>query len=155
MKMKSRQILCALLLALLTLLYPQNDLHASDAAEITRDIVTLDNERADAQVRRDYVALDRLLGDDLTYVHASGLVQNKADFIADLKSSKRIYTSIKSSDDLIVRVLQDVAVVTGHSEIRVVHEGKENNLSLQVIEVYAKRNGHWQLIAYQSTRQTP
>jgi uncharacterized protein (TIGR02246 family) len=151
--MKSRETLCVLV-ALLTLLYPRNDLHASDTAETTKAIVTLDTERADAQVRRDFAALDRVLGDDLTYVHASGLVQNKAEFIADLKSGKRTYTSIKSSD-LNVRLLQDTAVVTGHSDIHVVHEGKENDLSLRVTEVYAKRNGRWQLIAYQSTRQTP
>jgi ketosteroid isomerase-like protein len=152
--MRSRATLWVVLLGLLTLLYPRADLHASDTAEITKAIVMLDNERADAQVRRDYAALDRLLGDDLTYVHASGLTQNKADFIADLKSSKRIYTSIKSSD-LNVRVMQDTAVITGHSDIHVVHEGKENDLSLRITAVYANRNGRWQLIAYQSTRQTP
>ena len=151
--MKARETLCVLL-ALLTLLYPRTDLHASNTAEITKAIVTLDNERADAQMRRDFAALDRVLGDDLTYIHASGLVQNKAEFIADLKSNKRIYTSIKFSD-LNVRLLQGVAVITGHSEIHVVHEGKENDLSLRITEVYAKRKGRWQLIAYQATRLTP
>src|ERR1700676_4062664 len=151
--MKSREVLC-ILLALLTLLYPRTQLHASDTAKITNAIITLDSERADAQVRGDFATLDRVLGDDLTYIHASGLVQNKAEFIADLKSGKRTYTSIKNSD-VNVRLLKGTAVITARSEIHVVHEGKENDLSIRVTEVYALRKAHWQLIAYQSTRVTP
>lgn len=151
--MKPREILCALLV-LLPLLYSQTDVHISDTAQITKAIAALDLERADAQVRRDFAALDRILGDDLTYIHASGLVQNKADFIADLKSGKRIYTSIKYSD-VNIRILEGTAVITARSEIHVVHESKENDLSIRVTEVYAQRKGRWQLIAYQSTRLAP
>ena len=151
--MKSRETQ-RVLLALLILLYPPTDLGAADINGSSQAIVTLDSARADAQVRRDFTVLDRVLGDDLTYIHASGLVQSKAEFIADLKSGKRTYTSIQYSD-LNVRLLQGSAVITGHSEIHVIHEGKENDLSLRVTEVYAKRKGRWQLIAYQATRVTP
>ena len=151
--MKSRAILC-ILLALLTLLYPRTRLHASDSAKTTKDIVALDSERAEAQVRGDFATLDRVLGDDLTYVHASGLVQSKAEFIADLKSGKRTFTSIKNSD-VDVRLLKGTAVITARSEIHVVHDGKGNDLSIRITEVYALRKAHWQLIAYQSTRVTP
>jgi hypothetical protein len=151
--MKSREILCALV-ALLILLLLGADLGASDTATITKAILNLDSERADALTRRDFAVLDRLLGNDLTYIHASGVVQNKADFLADLRSGKRIYTSIKSSD-LNVRLLRGAAVITGLTEIHVTVESKESDLSLRVTEVYAKRKGRWQLIAYQSTRKAP
>jgi len=151
--MKSRAILC-IPLALLTLLYPLSLLHASDRDNVTKAIVAVDSERADAQVRKDFATLDRTLGDDLTYIHASGLVQNKAEFLADLKSGKRTYTLIRNSD-VTVRLLKGAAVITAGSEIHVVHEGKENDLSIRVTEVYALRKAHWQLIAYQSTRVTP
>jgi hypothetical protein len=141
-------------LALLALLYPRTRVHASDSAKTANDIVALDNERAEAQVHGDFATLDRVLGDDLTFIHASGLVQSKAEFIADLKSGKRTYTSIKNSD-VNVRLLKGAAVITARSEIHVVHEGKGNDLSLRVTEVYAPRKAHWQLIAYQSTRVTP
>ena len=131
--MESRAILY-LPIALIALLCPRAQLHASDTAKITKAIVALDNERAEAQVGRDFAALDRLLGDDLTYIHASGLVQSKPEFIADLKSGKRTYTSIKNSD-LNVRLLKGAAVITARSEIHVVHEGKENELSIRITEV--------------------
>ena len=151
--MKHRAILC-ILIALSMLLCPHIDLYASDTAKDQKAVLTIDQERTDAQIKQDAATLDRLLGDDLTYVHASGLVQSKAEFIADLKSSKRVYKSVINSD-VNVRLLQDAAVITAKSEISVSFEGKENDLSLQVIEVYAKRNGRWQLIAYQSTRLKP
>jgi hypothetical protein len=151
--MKSRQIFYVLL-TFLILVSQRPDLHASDTTATTKALIALDGERADAQIRPDFAVLDRLLADDLTYIHASGLVQNKAEFIADLKSNKRIYKSIKNSD-VNVRVVEGAAVITCRSEIQIVHEGKENDISVRVTEVYAKRNGTWQLIAYQSTRVTP
>ena len=151
--MRHRAILC-ILIALSMLLCPHIDLYASDTAKDQKAVLTIDQERTDAQIKQDAATLDRLLGDDLTYVHASGLVQSKAEFIADLKSSKRVYKSVINSD-VNVRLLQDAAVITAKSEISVSFEGKENDLSLQLIEVYAKRNGRWQLIAYQSTRLKP
>ena len=151
--MKSRAVLGARL-ALVILLSWQTQLHAADTGKTTNAIIALDTERADAQVKGDFATLDRVLADDLTYIHASGLVQNKAEFLADLKSGKRTYTSIKTSD-VNVRLLKGTAIITAGSEIRVVHEGKENALSVRVTEVYALRKAHWQLIAYQSTRVTP
>jgi hypothetical protein len=150
---KSRAIFC-ILLATVILLFSRTHLYAADTAKTVKAIVTLDSERADAQIRRDFATLDRVLGDDLTYIHASGLVQSKAEFIADLKSGKRSFTSIKTSD-VSVRLLKGTAVITARSETHVVHEGKENALTLRVTEVYALRKAHWQLIAYQSTRVTP
>lgn len=148
--MKNRAILYTLI-ALSMLLSADIDLYGSDIAKDQQAVLTADKERTEAQIKQDAATLDRLLGDDLTYVHASGLVQGKAEFIADLKSNKRIYKKVTNSD-VNVRVLKDAAVITAKSHICVSFEGKENELSLQVIGVYAKRNGRWQLIAYQSTR---
>lgn len=148
--MKHTAILCALI-ALSMLLSADIDLYGSDTVKEQKGVLTADMERTEAQIKQDAATLDRLLGDDLIYVHASGLVQGKAEFIADLRSSRRIYKKVTNSD-VNVRVLKDAAVITAKSQITVSFEGKENELSLQVIEVYAKRNGRWLLIAYQSTR---
>jgi hypothetical protein len=151
--MKYRAILCALM-ALPLFFCSHIDLYASDTTQDEKAVLSVDRERAEAQIKQDSATLDRLLSDDLTYVHASGLVQSKAEFIADLQSSKRVYKSITNSD-VKVRLLQGAAIITSKSEIKVSFDGKENDLSLQVIEVYTKRNEGWQLIAYQSTRLKP
>ncbi len=151
--MKPRAILCALI-ALPLFLCSHIDLYASDTAQDEKAVLSIDRERTEAQIKQDSATLDRLLSDDLTYVHASGLVQSKTEFIADLQSNKRVYKSITNSD-VNLRLLQGTAIITSKSEINVSFDGKENDLFLQVIEVYAKRNERWQLIAYQSTRLKP
>jgi len=140
--------------ALTALLYPVARITASEAEHTSQTLRTLDQKRVDAQIQGDIATLGPLLGDDLTFIHASGLVQNKAEFLSDLKTGKRVYKSIKNSD-LNIRMLQGAAVITARSDIDVAFEGKENALSVRVTEVYAERNGRWQLIAYQSTRATP
>jgi hypothetical protein len=151
--MKLREIPC-ILLAFIIFPYQPPPLHATDTDTNSKLFVELDRERAEAQVKKDFAVLDRLLADDLTYIHASGLVQGKAEFIADLRSNKRAYSSIKNSD-VTVRRLKGAVVITARSDIHLVHDGKDNELPLRVTEVYAKRKGGWQLIAYQSTRLTP
>src|SRR5579864_1306684 len=136
------------------MLHPYGHIYASDTGEDAKAVLTVDAERAEAQIKQDSATLDRVLGDDLTYVHASGLVQSKAEFIADLKPGKRVYKSINNSN-VNVRVLQSAAIITARSDIHVSFEGKDNELSLRVTEVYAKRGGHWQLVAYQATRLKP
>jgi hypothetical protein len=140
--------------ALTALLYPVAGITASECEHTSQTLRTLDQKRVDAQIQGDIATLGPLLGDDLTFIHASGLVQNKAEFLSDLKTGKRVYKSIKNSD-LNIRMLQGAAVITARSDIDVAFEGKENALSVRVTEVYAERNGRWQLIAYQSTRATP
>jgi hypothetical protein len=136
------------------LAYTTAGAHAANTSELEKMLTTLDQKRVDAQVRGDFGVLESILGEDLTYVHASGAVQNKAEFLADLTSGKRVYKSVKSSD-LHVRILGRVAVITGQSKIIVINDAKEHELSLRVTEVYADRNKHWQMVAYQSTRLTP
>lgn len=152
--MNHRAFRCAVL-AFLAFLHPNTYLHASDAATRTnKAILALDSVRANALIQRDFTTLNSVLGNDLTYIHASGLIENKAEFLAQLMSNKRRYISIQTSDAS-VRALSQVAIITARSEIRVVHEGQENDLSLRITEVYEKRAGKWQLIAYQSTRLAP
>jgi ketosteroid isomerase-like protein len=154
LKMKHKAVLWTILY-LLTFLYPHTCVHAlQQDNESEKAILAIDNERDNALIERNLATLDRVLGDDLTYIHASGLLESKAEFLEDLKSNKRRYISIRNSDAR-VRMVNGVALITARSEIRVVHEGKESDLSLRVTEVYAKRKAKWQLIAYQSSRTTP
>lgn len=151
--MKRRNILYALV-ALPMFLLVSAELHSSDTAGTSAALLAMDQKRVDAQIQGDLVTLDPFLGDDLSYVHASGLLQTKTEFLADLKGGKRQYKSIKNSE-LVLRMLQGAAVITGRSEIDVVTDGKEISLSVRITEVYAKRGMRWQLIAYQSTSVKP
>ena len=52
-------------------------------------LLAADQARYTAMVARDWPTLDRLLGDDLIYVHSQGNAQNKAQHFGDTKSGRR------------------------------------------------------------------
>ncbi len=131
----------------------QGAAYAAEGSAVKQTILKVGQERTRAQVERNFGALDRLMGDDLTYTHASGFTQTKAELLGDLKSGRSVYKSITNSD-VKVRVYGNTAVVTGHSDMVVWH-GQTHHLSLLYLEVDAKRNGRWQMVAYQSTVAQP
>jgi ketosteroid isomerase-like protein len=118
------------------------------------EIRTAETSRFRALTEGDLPALQRALSDDLVYTHASGWRQTKAELLASLRSGELVYHSF-SSDNLKIQPLGTAVVVTGHAAVKARAKGHELNVSLLYLEVYMKRDGHWQLAAWQSTRQGP
>ena len=48
--------------------------------------------------------------------------------------------------------LGDTVVLTGIAKIKVESNGKPNAFGVRFTDVYAKRNGRWQMVAWQSTK---
>ncbi len=96
-------------------------------------------------------ALDTLLADDLTYLHSTGLLESKDEFLESLQAQKIRYLSI-SSQDMRVRVYDDAAVITGITAVRVHVGGQDRAASLGITEVHRKMDDGWQRVADQSTR---
>lgn len=113
---------------------------------------SLEDERVSALVAGDIGKLDHLFADDLIYTHATSAVQTKSEFLADLRSGKRAFKSMKHSD-VQVRAYAEAGVVTGRSDYRFSRDGQEMDISVRFIEVFHKqKEGRWQMIAWQSTR---
>ncbi len=148
--MKQRTLLLVILSVTL-LLFSQVTARAADNAAVVQAV---EQERAKAQVDRNFPVLDRLIGDELTYTHASGETESKAELLGDLKSGNLVYKSLTNTD-VKVRVYGRTAVLTGRSAMTVVHAGKTHHLSLVFIEVDVNRHGQWQMVAYQSTNAKP
>ncbi len=115
------------------------------------EIRQLETRRLRAMVEVDTAALDKILADDLTYTHSSGQVDTKAQFIASLKSGQLRYESV-TTDEVKVRVDGDAAVVTGRGMMKVKAGDRELNMPIRFTDVYVKRRGRWQMVAWQSTR---
>jgi ketosteroid isomerase-like protein len=118
-------------------------------------VKALELERFQAQEKNDFAALERLLADDLVYTHSSGNVDSKASYIESLRSGKARYLKI-APDELKVRIIGDLALIHGRGvftlETNVNGQKGENPLKLSFLDVWQKRNGKWQMIAWQSAR---
>ena len=54
----------------------------------SEEILAAENARVEALLRADYDAVDRLLGEDLTYTHSTAVLDTKAMFLESLRSGR-------------------------------------------------------------------
>jgi hypothetical protein len=123
----------------------QSNLDAAKAAE---------KQRFEVTVKGDYAALDKLLGDDLIYVHSNGKVDNEKTFLEGLTSGRSKYKSIESLE-MKARELGGLVFIDGRAKVLVESNGQTNDLLLTYLDVWAKRNGTWQMVHWHSARMPP
>ena len=102
-----------------------------------------------AMLQADRGALERLVADQLSYGHSSGTIQSKAVFVDVIVSKKTVYKSINLTD-MKVSVVGSNAVVR-HTWDSVSESGGKSNAShIGVLQVWAKQDGKWKLLARQA-----
>jgi ketosteroid isomerase-like protein len=111
----------------------------------------LHSEIVQAQLKSDTVALDRLWADDHIFTNPLGVVQTKAQRLAEMKSGGRTIESF-SIADVQVRVYGNTAVVTSRATLKGQRQGQDISGQFRGIDVYVKKQGSWQVVAAQATR---
>src|SRR6476619_4301006 len=106
-------------------------------------VKALELQRFEAATKNDLDTLGKLLADDLTYTHSTGVLETKTVFLESLKSGKLQFKTIEPAD-LQVRVYGDTAVINGTAKVSVVSEGKPKDISLRFTDVWVSRAGKWQ-----------
>lgn len=117
-------------------------------------VIAAENARVAALVKGDIAALEQIMAEDETYVHASGKTDTRASYLAALRSGQLRYLSFVPMK-LKARVLGDTAVLDGEYSVRAIDlrvQPTPLELNIFFLSVYARRNGRWQQIAWQSTR---
>ena len=117
---------------------------AADQGKVEQELMTLDQSWCNADVKNDVAALTAILSDDLTDVSVTGKLNTKAQDIANLKTDK---TTLCDEDMLKVRVYGDAAVVVGRATVK----SATFNGQFRFTDTYIRRDGHWQVVASQST----
>ena len=120
-------------------------------AENGQAVIDLDKKRMLAMAEKDFATLDAVLADDLIYTHSSARLDTKKSLIGNMQSGATVYTSVEPTD-VKAQDLGDAVVLTGVALIKVVSNGKPNAFGVRFTDVYAKRNGRWQMVTWQSTR---
>lgn len=116
-----------------------------------KTIIELDKKRMQAMAAKDYATLNAVIADDLIYTHSSARLDTKASLIGNMQSGSTVYQSVEPSD-VKAQDLGDSVVLTGVAKIKVTTGGKPNAFTVRFTDVYAKRGGQWQMVAWQSTR---
>jgi ketosteroid isomerase-like protein len=114
-------------------------------------IIELDRKRMAAMAQKDVATLNAVLADDLVYTHSSARLDTKQSLIGNMESGATVYKSVVPSD-VKAQDLGDAVVLTGTARIEVTSNGTPNTLSVRFTDVYARRNGRWLMVTWQSTR---
>jgi len=116
------------------------------------EILALEELRIQAMVRRDRAALNSLLADDLSYTHSGGRTDNKATFLALIDSPESSYLGVDYSETEVIPALEAV-IVRGRAQIRLERAtGEKLSYPVWFLDIYARRDGGWQMVAWQATR---
>lgn len=127
-----------------------------ESSPAEKEVMAAEEARTAALEHSDVAALERIMADDVTYIHASGKVDTKKSYLDAIRSGQLHYISWKAKN-LQVRVLGDSAVINGEYAVRVTDSRVQPtpfDINIFILTVYARRDGHWQQIAWQSTRDT-
>lgn len=106
-----------------------------------------------AMIDADSLSLSRLVDEQLSYGHSGGHVEGKAEFISKIISGKSDFVSIELNNQTIA-VSGSTAIVRHRLDAKTNDNGKPGEVHLQVLLVWQKLHGHWNLLARQAVKTT-
>ena len=130
-----------------TLLLVGNAVWAADPAGASdeQNLKKIEQDWADAHVKRDPTFVQRIISDDFTFVGPAGNIVNKADYVKEM-AGDTIFTEFKI-DELKVRIYGDAAVVVGLASVSAKAKGEEESGQYCFTDVFVKQKGEWKAVS--------
>jgi len=107
-----------------------------------------------ALVQRDALTLNIILHTGLSFGHSNGWLENKTDLLKTLETEKISYLNIDQVGTAGIQYQKKDLISTRRNiDVNGLFEGKSFDLKLNVLEVWIKERGKWQLLARQSVKR--
>jgi hypothetical protein len=122
--------------------------------DAAKQVLAAEQARTAALEHSDVATLERIMADEVTYIHASGKVDTKESYLDAIRSGQLRYISWRPMN-LHVRLLGSGAVIDGEYAVKVTDSRVQRtpfDINIFILTVYERRNGQWKQIAWQSTR---
>jgi hypothetical protein len=122
-----------------------------DSSEVVELLTRTEERLAAAWVDGDRLFIEQTLADDWSVIDLTGRVLKKSEVMEEAFGSKdRKITSMRI-DEIRVRPFETWAIVTGRTHAAGEYQGEVAEVTLRFTDVFANRNGHWQVVASQAT----
>jgi len=116
--------------------------------QVARTLRHLNDEWVTALVQGDVQTLNRIMADDCVFAYPfEG--DDRAQFVGGLEAGE-MSVSEMTRDHIIVRVYGQTAVLTCRDTARWRYHGREIHGQYTTVNVYAQREGRWQLVTVQA-----
>ena len=132
---------------LVTFLGKENYAQTQDQTQLTQ---RLEQFRL-AMIHPDSVVLTDLASDDLEYVHSSGTVRNKEEFINEFMKRWTNFSKVTISNQTI-KITGDNAIVRHRLVADAHNPGYPAVVDIIVLMVWRKEGGKWKMLARQAAK---
>jgi Domain of unknown function (DUF4440) len=133
-----------------------------DAAAIEAEITKLEREWADSNKTHNSEAVKRIVSDNAVIVYPDGSTGTKDSEIKTIESGSIMADSYEILEPKVTVIDADSAFITGRGVIKngkIVVPGQKKPIDIsgeyRFLDVYAKRDGKWQVVASQATKILP
>lgn len=120
---------------------------ASAQTALEKEIVKLSADKYHWYTEKKIDAADDLYDDDLVFIHITGHISSKKEWISQMSSGSFVYNQINVKEAS-AKVYGNTAVLVGKASF-VVNGGSRYNLIYT--EVYTKKNDKWKLVNVHTT----
>jgi len=157
--MKRIMIPALLTVAAVSVAFSQTSKPKGDDEQRTKQaLMQLERDIGKANIDSDYAFFDRVEAEEFIFTDAAGGVTNKKQDLEGLKQTPNpdVKLTAYDVDDMIVRLYDKTAVVTGHVTTKRLAKGQTMTSQSRFTDVFVWREGRWQIVAGHSSRiRTP
>src|ERR1700751_2855807 len=100
---------------------------SSQTSEAGKQVLAAEKARTTALEHSDLAAIERIMADDVTYIHASGKVDTKKSYLDAIQSGQLHYISWKPMNLQVRLAGYDGAVISGEYAVRVMDSRVQPN----------------------------
>ncbi|WP_043310426.1 nuclear transport factor 2 family protein [Pseudomonas sp. ML96] len=118
-----------------------------------QEILQLEQQRQQALMSEDQAAIERLFAEDLVYVHTTGLVQTKAQYLEYARTAVR-YLEVQRGELQVQSLGEGVLLMSG-PQCNVLQKrsgGDAIRAEGFASQVWVKREESWQMVLFHGTR---
>lgn len=124
----------------------------ADSPAGSEPVLAAEDARFSAMIAANPTEMHRWLAADLEYVHSTGEVDNRDQFINSIISGSRRYIAVEPGERRVTFLGEGAAVVQGPARFQVSAGATPADFKVRYLAVYVHVEGTWQLHAWQSLR---
>ena len=125
--------------------------HATKVDDVKTQILDLEHQRQQAQLRGDWQTIARLNAPDFSEIAGTGLIRTGAQNVEAMRSGVLKFDKVDYSDQE-VRLYGSVAIVTGIGHRSGSFGGSAFEQRFRYTRIYARQEGGWRVVFAQTTR---
>ena len=121
-------------------------------ADTGAQVLAAEDARFAAIIGGNGTELGQWLADDLQYVHSTGVVADREQFVTSIASGEFRYHAITPLERQVVMLGSRSALVRGRARVQAEIGGAKLDLLIRYLCVYTRSGGRWRLRSWQSLR---